>query len=688
MRAVNAQVIVIIAGVILVIAIIGSLLFLRSAGGRFTYDTQHGTRPRATEGEGNTPGVAFKGRFTMLAAGAGAIFAAIVAKLWSMQMVSSDYYEELSVQNQTRTVTTPAPRGRILDRNGEPLVMNRASLTVAGYRDLADNTVLVRHLANVLGMPYIAVRRNIQDYNQGAQSLHTIASDVRRSTVAYIQEHVAEFAGVEVVERTERVYPHGELAAHVLGYTGTVTQEQLEAQKERQASGESTAGSIEYQSGDIVGQAGVEIQYENLLQGIRGEQTVQVDASGNVTGATGAVPPEPGSDIKLTIDVTIQQACEDGLQRAMEIAQQLGNENATRGACVCLDPTNGEILGMASAPKFDPSVFIGGVSTDVWNVLNSDDGGHPMVNRAIAGEYMSASTIKPLSALAALEYGIINETQTVVCTGWWTGMGEANGRYCWDHSGHGPMNLRNGIVMSCDPVFYEIGKGFYYDEQNPEGLQEVFRRWGLGDTTGVDLPAESAGRVPDAQWKYDYFSNWEAADREWNAGDMCNIVIGQGDILVTPLQMACVYAGIANGGREPVPHVFLSALSRDGEGDAVTYEARDRLIGEYRQESDMELIQDALQGVIYEESASQASHFTNLDITVAGKSGTGQKTGEDDYSWFAVYGPVDDPKYVVVALVEQGGFGSTSAIHAVRHVLGVIYNQPDTAAIDAGDGSR
>ncbi len=684
----DARLVVVIAGVVLFVVIIASLIVLRSHGGRFTFDTQHGTQPKATEGEGNTPGVTFRGRFTMLTAAAGAIFAAIGVRLWSMQMVSSDYYEELAQQNQTRTVTTPAPRGRILDRNGEPLVTNRASLTVAAYRDLADSEIVVRHLANVLGMPYIAVRRNIQDYNQGAQSLHTVASDVRRSTVAYIQEHPVDFDGVQVVERTERVYPHGELAAHVLGYTGTITQEQLSAQQESQELGEDSPGSIVYESGDIVGQAGVEIAYESLLQGIRGEQTVQVDASGNVTDATAAIPPEPGSDIKLTLDIKIQQACEDGLDLAISTAHQFGYPNAKCGACVCIDCTNGDILGMASAPEFDPSVFIGGVSNDDWSMLNSEDSGYPMINRAIAGEYMSASTIKPLSALAALEYGIYTENESTVCTGWWTGMGESNGRYCWDHSGHGPMTLQSAITMSCDPVFYEIGKGFYYDEDNPEGLQEVFRRWGLGDATGVDLPGESSGRVPDAKWKNEYFSSWDEGDRTWNPGDMCNIVIGQGDILVTPLQMACVYAGIANGGAEPVPHIFHSAISRDGSRDAVTFEPKERLNASYRRESDLNLVRNGLVGVIYDESESQASHFTNLSVSVAGKTGTGEKNGQDDYSWFVAYAPADDPKYVIASVVEEGGFGSTSAMYAVRTVLGAIYDEPDTATISASDGAR
>lgn len=684
----NAQVLVIIAGIILFLAIVGSLLFLRGSDNRFTFDTKNGTRPRATEGEGNTPGVAFKGRFTLLTAGAGAIFAAIIAKLWSMQMVSSDYYEDLAVKNQTRTVTTIAPRGRILDRNGVELVTNRPSLTLAAYRDVADDPLLVRHLANVLGMPYVAVRRNIQDYSEGAQSLHTIASDVRRSTVAYIQEHAGEFSGIEVVERTERMYPYGALAAHVLGYTGTITGEQLEDQKKQAEKNDKDAGRISYQSGDIVGQAGVEIQYERLLQGIRGEQTVQVDAAGNVTGSSGVIPPEPGSDVKLTLDLKIQQACESGLAHAIQVARQSGKGSARCGACVCMDVTNGEILGLASAPQFDPSLFIGGVSTDVWSSLNSKDSGYPMIDRAISGQYMSASTIKPLAALAALEYGIYTESQTTVCTGWWTGLGEANGKYCWNHSGHGPMTLQTGITMSCDPVFYDIGKGFFYSKEHPEGLQEVYRRWGLGKATGVDLPSEASGRVPDAKWKQNFFKDWDDADRSWNGGDMCNIAIGQGDILVTPLQLACAYAGIANGGKQFVPHVFLSAVARDGKGDAVSFEPKERLSASVRQQSDLDLVRRGLHGVIYEESPSQAAHFTNLSVGVEGKSGTGEKAGEDDYAWFVAYAPADDPKYVIAALVEQGGFGSSSALYAVRDVLGAIYDEPDTAGVTASDGAR
>lgn len=680
----DAQLIVIIAGVILVAAIIGSLLFLKGYSGKFTFDTQNGTRPRATEGEGSTQGVKSNGRFKLLTAGVGAVFAAIIAKLWSMQMVSSDHYDALAEKNQTRTVTTPAPRGRILDRNGVAIVDNRPSLAITAYRDLADDPVTVRHLANVLGMPYMAVIRNIQDNTEGAQSPHTIATDVRRSTVAYIQEHIDQFPGVYIAERTERAYPYGTLACHVIGYTGTVTQEQLDAQDEAG----SDSGSIVYQHGDIVGQAGVEYYYENLLQGIRGEQTVKVDASGNVTSQAGVVPAAPGSDIKLTLDIKIQKACEEALQVSQDVAEQTGHKGGA-GACVCLDCTNGEVLGMASFPSFDPSVFVGGISSDIWSELNDDEGGRPLVNRAVGGQYMSASTIKPLSSFAGMEYGVYTADSRSTCTGWWTGLGEANGKACWLHSGHGVRGLQDGIRDSCDVVFYDLGKNFYYSDGDSEGLQEMFRRWGLGSKTGIDLPAEDEGRVPDAEWKEAYFKDWSPEERAWTAGDMTNIAIGQGDILVTPVQMATVYAGIAMNGVEFTPHVLHSVVSRDGQGDAYSYEPKKlRTIELKSQDAQMGLVHGGLHSMIYEESPTLAEHFKNLPVQVAGKSGTGEKSGEDDYAWFIAYAPYEDPKYVVAALLEQGGFGGTCAMPAVRHVLGAIYDCPDTVSYGSGDTSR
>lgn len=678
----SAQTIVIIAGIVLVAAIIGSLVFLHTHNGRFTFDTEEGTRPRASEGEGSTTSVAVNGRFKLLTAGVGAVFAAIIAKLWSMQMVSADYYDELAEQNQTRTVTTPAPRGRILDRNGVAIVDNRPSLAVVAYRDLAEDTVTVRHLANVLGMPYVAVLRNIQDDTEGAQSSHTIATDVRRSTVAFIEEHQEQFPGVSIAERTERTYPYGSLACHVIGYTGTVTQEQLDAQDELDE--DQKASSILYQSGDIVGQSGVERYYENLLQGIRGEQTVKVDANGTVIAQAGAVPAEPGNDIRLTIDIKIQQACEEGLKLGMETAQRVGDPGKA-AACVCIDCTNGEILGMASAPTFEPAAFVGGISSDLWTQLNDEEGGYPLINRVIAGAYPSASTIKPLSAIAGIEYGVYTASMTSTCEGWWTGLGEGNGRWCWLHAGHGQRDLETGIRDSCDAVFYDLGKNFYFDDDNPEGLQEVFRRFGLGSKTGIDLLGEEEGRVPDAAWKESYFKDWTSEERAWNAGDMTNIAIGQGDILVTPLQMAMAYCGLAMDGVEWRPHLLLSAVSRDGEENAYTYEPEKRLTAEVQRKQAMTVAKNGVHRMIYEESASVARHFQSVPVQVAGKSGTAEKTGESLYGWFIAYAPFEDPKYVIASIVEEGGFGSVCSMPVVRTVLGAIYDAPDP--IDYSDNS-
>ncbi len=357
---------------------------------------------------------------------------------------------------------------------------------------------------------------------------------------------------------------------------------------------------------------------------------------------------------------------------------------------LCLDCTNGEILGIASTPTYDPSVFIGGISNDAWSQLNGEESGNPLLNRAIGGQYMSASTIKSLSALAGLEYGVYSSTRTTTCTGYWTGDGEAYGKWCWDHSGHGVMTLEDGIIYSCDPVFYDIGHDFFYDKDNPEGLQEMFRRWGLGSTTGVDLPSEQAGRVPDAAWKKEYFSDYSDEDRTWNPGDMSNIVIGQGDLLVTPLQMACAYMGIANGGKEYTPHVFLSALARDGEGgDSYRYNetgSKERLTAEV-DSAYLDLVHSGLKRMIYEESATLAAHFSSLPVTVAGKSGTGEKAGQDPYGWFITYAPYEDPKYVVCGVLEQGGFGGSSTVYGVRGVLGQIYNAPDSMSPTDSDRS-
>lgn len=665
----STTLVIIIVCAVIAIALLAAYFFFGRSNGPLTLDIG-GAAPRAAGGSDNSPEKTISGRLMGLAAVVAGVIAALVAKLWTMQLVSTEEYAELAESNRTRTITTSAPRGRILDRNGVEIVTNRPSLTVVAEPDVVDDEIEVQLLANLIGMPYMAVRRKIQDSSEGAQSKRTVSVDVSRRVVAFIGEHPSLFNGVSVEERTQRFYPHGSLAAHIVGYTGVVTQEQLDANAD---AGE---GTVKYRSGDTVGQAGIEYQYESVLQGVRGEQTVYVDARGNVLDYSTYVAPQSGSDVMLTIDINVQRAAEESLERVMNKVRQEGYAGKA-GCVVALDCTNGEVIAMASAPTFSPNVFVGGISNADWDALQSEDANYPLLNRAISGVYPSGSTIKALTAFAALDYGIATPQSSWYCTGWWTGFGEDYGMGCWWKTGHGAMNLITGLTYSCDVVFYEIGKGFYLADS--EGLQETFRRYGLGSASGIDLPSEAVGRVPDAEWKWNYWSDAPEEQRRWQGGDNCNISIGQGDMLVTCLQMADAYCSIANRGDTWRPHLLKSVLAPAGGGTVIEYKPEVIFTNE-EDEVFRATIERGLHGVVYEEDYTQAQHWTNLSISVAGKTGTAEQPGEyrDPVGWFVGYGPSDNPKYVIASNMDEVLQGASSAMYVVRDVFGAIYGEPDT----------
>lgn len=661
--------VIIILLVILVLALVGLYVFYNRGDERLQFDIG-GQTPRAAGGNDGSAEQTVRSRLLGLGLVVTSIVGVLIARLWSMQLVSKDEYARQAESNRTRTISLAAPRGRILDRVGNEIVGNRPSLTVISKPEVAENDIEVKLLGNLIGMPAAAVRRKIQDQSEGAQSNRTVASDVSRRVVAFIGEHPYLFEGVSVEERSARSYPYGRLAAHVVGYTGTVTREQLEA------SAESTdEAAIVYETGDTVGQAGIEYEYENVLQGIRGEQNVHVDANGAVLEYSTSVEPQSGSDIILTIDATLQQAVEDALANVIGKIRSSVSRECSAGSAIVMDVTNGEILAMASCPTYSPNIFVGGISNDDWNALQSEESDNPLMNRAIAGQYPSASTIKPFVTFAALDNGIADSKSKYTCTGWWTGFGEASGQYCWEHSGHGDMNLVTGITYSCDVVFYEIGKGFY-ESSDPEAFQAKLREWGLGEATGIDLPGESVGRIPNADWKWNYYTEAAEADRQWKGGDFTNLAIGQGDLLVTPIQMACAYAGVATGGKVWRPHVLKSVRSRTGGGSVVDYEPQ--LLYELEEsEEHRKIVHDGLVGVIYEEADYIAEHFTSLPVRVAGKSGTGERVGHNPTAWYITFAPEDDPKYVVAVTIEEATWANSSAVFANRDILGALYGSPD-----------
>ena len=662
----------VIAGALIVVY----LLFGREEA-RFTMDIGGGA-PRAAGGSDTSAETGFKKRLTGLNVFVGSILALLLGKLWSMQLVSADEYSELAESNRTRTITTLAARGRILDRNGEELVSNRPSHTVVAYSDVIDDTIEMRLLGNLIGMPAMAVKRKIQDETQGAQNSRVVAVDVSRRVVAFIQERPYLFENVSVEERSQRFYPNGSLAAHVLGYTGSVTTDQIEEQEE-----DASQSAITYEYGDTVGQSGVEYQYESILQGVRGEQDVYVDADGNVLSYSTSVDARSGSDIELTIDLAIQTAAEKGLAYGIEMAKRAGSDDCDAGSVVVMDVTNGEILAMASAPTYSPNIFIGGISNDDWESLSSDESSNPLINRAIAGLYPSASTIKPICTFAALENDIIDLSTTFDCQGWWTGFGEGSGQWCWEKEGHGVLGLEDAITFSCDVYFYEVGKAFY-EADNNEGIQDMYKRWGLGSLTGIDLPSEAEGRVPTPEWKWEYFSSYSDLDRSWKGGDNTNLCIGQGDLLVTPLQMCCAYAGISTSGTVMRPHILKSVRPAEGEGSVM--EHKTEVLNQIDLDSKFtDAVHEGLKGVIYDENESQAAHFTNMSETLAGKTGTAEMSEGSATGWFIVYVPYDNPKYAVASCIEHGGYGAQCALYAVRETLAGIYDEPDSSSVEVSN---
>ncbi len=659
--------VIVIGALALAAALIGIYFYFGRSESSFSLDIGGGA-PTASGGSDTSAEKTFSGRLKGLFVYVCAIFAALFARLWSMQLVSSEEYSHLAEMNRTRTIRTAAPRGRILDCNGIEIVTNRPSLTVVAGADVVSDVVEVQLLSNLCGMPYMATRRKIRDESAGAQSKRTVSVDVSRRVVAFIAAHPEVFPEVDVEQRSERFYPHGSLAAHIVGYTGTVTAEQLESNSDDE-------GSIVYHSGDIVGQAGVEYQYESVLQGISGEQTVYVDSGGNVLDYVANIDAQSGSDLMLTIDAKIQEAAERSLVNVSNYIRQQGYP-ASSGCAVAIECATGAVVAMASFPTYSPSVFVGGISNSDWETLSDEKNNYPLFNRAISGQYPAASTIKALSSLAALEYGIANDKSSWNCTGWWTGFGEDYGMACWVKTGHGYMDIQHGITYSCDVVYYEIGKGFYYSDE-PEGLQKTYRKFGLGQKSGIDLPSEESGRVPDAEWKWNYFSDATDEQRRWQGGDNCNIAIGQGDMLVTCLQMVDAYCGIANDGFIMRPHVLKSVMSATGEGSVIDY--KPEVLYECPEpKKSLDVVKAGLTGMVYEESWDYAQHWTNMSVKVMGKTGSGETINDNPIGWFIGIVPADNPKYVVGANIDEVLEGAQSGMYVVRDIMGAIYDQPDT----------
>jgi penicillin-binding protein 2 len=609
-----------------------------------------------------------KPRFAALGLVVILVLGLLLARLWTMQVLNGSAYAQQAVENRVREVTTEAPRGRILDRAGRELVTNRPTMAVVVAPAAKDDDKLLARLSTVLNMPAADIKQRVSSVKLAPLASRTVAIDVPMTAVSYLSEHEADFPGVDVRIQAVRKYPQGALAAHVLGYAGEVSESELQAT------------DSPYQYGDIVGKAGAEKSFEGVLQGDRGRQLIEVDAAGRARRVILDSDPVAGRDVMLTIDSKVQEVTEKALAQAMQDAHKDKFIKARAGAAVAIDIKTGEIIAMASLPTYDPELFLGGISQKNWQTLNSKESEFPLTNRAIMAQYPAASTFKAMTGLAGLEAGFTSAGTTYDCKGKWVGMGEQWKKYCWDHAGHGSETFMEGIKDSCDTVFYEIGYRFYKDRG--EKLQKFARRFGFGAKSGIDLPGEAKGRVPDTAWKAAYNENYPEY-QQWLPGDTVNLAIGQGDLLVTPLQLLDSYAGIANGGKVMTPHVMKQVLDAQGAPirtaqPAVSFDTK-------ASRRNLSTMKTALVSVT--EDGTGRGAFTGFPVTVAGKTGTAQVAGKDDMALFVGFAPAEKPRYAVVVVIEEGGHGGSVAGPAARQILAACLGQK-IEHVTASDASR
>jgi penicillin-binding protein 2 len=608
------------------------------------------------------------------------LFCALFFRLWALQVISGERYLEDAKNNQVREFRVPAQRGTIVDRNGNVLVSNQPGTQIrlwpAAFTDRpeAEITAEFRRLSKLLGLKMKELRAALRKGQADPLTPVVIKTQVRNYKVNYLLEHQREFPGVQITPVQLRHYDIGTTAAQLLGYVGEIDVKQLEA---RQDEG--------YAAGDIIGQAGVEATYDRYLRGRPGVGQVRVDAMGRVTSQQEfSQLAQPGYSVKLTLDSELQQAAENAIEYGIQLAQTNGEYYADGGAIVAMDPRDGAILALASSPSYDPEIFVKRNAKDLKG-LADPSANHPALNRPVSGLYPPGSTFKPVTALAALETGLVTPHEVIQCDPSFEVAGQTFSN--WDPYYNQSITLVPAIAMSCDTYFYRLAMRFYAAEGSP--LQRWARRMGLGVPTGVDIGPESKGLIPTPTWRREYFDHpW---DKVWRPGDSVQLSIGQGDVLTTPLQMARFYALIANGGQLVEPHLVsqVEEPSPNEQAPVVVRTVRpkpprDSGVNPANVRIVQEGLVDAAQNGSY---GTSAAVFGGFPISIAGKTGTAEKWQQIpgypngkllDQSWWCGYGPTSSPEIVVCALIENGGHGGTAAAPAAMQVFAQYFGVEPT----------
>lgn len=553
----------------------------------------------------------------------------LAGRLVHLQILGRAVWERRSVENRIRPERIEALRGAIRDRNGVLLATNRPAFSVGVVpAQVKGKPEVYDALEALLGVPAAEIAQTVREEATHPYDEVRVRRDVDIQTVARIEERRLDLPGVVVIAEPVREYPFREVGCHALGYIAEIRKDELEAMRARG-----------YRQGDVVGRSGVEKRYEEVLRGEDGTRFLLEDAHGRVIREVGEEPPTPGNVLVLSLDWRMQEVADS----------VLGDHRA--GALVALDPRDGSILALASHPGFDPNLFAIGIGAQAWRDLNSDPS-HPLIDRAVQSAYPPGSTYKLVTAALALEDRVIGPgTLFRGCGGGYT----YGARFfrCWEAAGHGQLAVADAIVHSCDVFFYQVGERMSLLRFEEEG-----KRFGFGRKTGIDLPQEVKGLVPGPGYYDERFGR-----SRWTRGVQLNLAIGQGELLVTPLQLAVFFGTLGLGGEMHAPHVLRRIETFEGR---TVDSFRDRAETVPIDRGAWRVLTEALAGVV-ERGTARTSRIEG--IRVAGKTGTAQNPHGLEHAWFVAYAPVEAPEIVVALIVEQAGHGGTVAAPLVRRVL-------------------
>lgn len=592
----------------------------------------------------------YEGRVKALGVMVVMVIAILMARVGYLQVIDGEYYAHLADGNRIRIIPSMAPRGTFYDRNGALLVTNRPGFMVSLLPLMApvSEDVILR-LSKLLNVPAEDIRGKIEAHS-GFDPIR-IKQDVTPDIVSIIEEQKNLYPGVVIEVQPIRNYILHQQAAHSFGYVSEISDAELEKRKKDG-----------YRSGDIIGKFGLEKVYDKELRGENGGEQVEVDVAGKPVQILGRKEPVPGADLYLTIDKELQVAAEKAVD------EQLALIHANAAAAVVMNPQTGEVLAMVSRPAFDPNLFAHGISTKDWNAINTNPY-HPMDNKAITGEYPPGSTFKVVTGTAALADGRVSPEEKIFDSGhhWIIPKGNAGGEAL------GWLNFTEAMAHSDNVYFYEMGNRLGIDT-----LERYARMFGLGKETGIDLPYEAEGLVASQAYKRKVYED------DWYLSETFDAAIGQGFNLVTPLQAAMVMGEIAANGKRFKPHMVKRIATQDGK---TIREFQPELLSQLDvPDYVIRLVQTGLHEVTTYGTA--ASSFRGFPVAIAGKTGTAENPHGRDHGWFVAYGPFSNPTVVVAVIVEQGGYGSQSAVPIGRKILEAAFglNKPMPVSMMQGNG--